>query len=436
MTAAPRLPNWAGQVLAATTVIALFAGHLFGGAFALADGLILASTIAVIATAAVLATPESVWVLRDRGLWPVAGLWSAPLLVSAWQSVAAGFDREYALGALLELSGLAAGFILGAVIGVGERRLSAFRMWLCGALLLFGLAALVHFVLQVDQLVPLPVYLEIDRLAFTLGSPNSAALVFGLGLIFAVSAVLAARGRASEDRRRAVFAIAVPLGAAVIAFIDLGLTRSRSGVVLTAAAGLLVTALYVRWTPRRVLTIALPVAAFALIAMGVMVFSRLGGRSEFFGPRLVIFREHLPFALDRPLLGHGFGSFVELNRTRTSEADFATLHDIGALHNLYLQWMEQAGWIAPLAAGGAIFLVLARILSESGRGGRGSALWLRAALAAALLAFTQGLLDLGLEHYSIAETLAVTLGVGWGITVRRTEARTSPRRAAKRSTAD
>ena len=407
------------HLLAATVIIAVFAAHLTGGGYTRGDGAALAAVISVLAAISVLSFRDSAVVLSSK-------LWLAPaaciavvIAVATYQVVTPGFDRELAFLALLRLCAMPASFLLGAVIGLNERRLAAFRIWLCIGILIAAILALIHFCLLQSGVIPPVYFLDSERLYFPLLSPNSTALLCAIGLVMAGGILMSEAGEARSGRPGLTPLGALALAATVVSFIDLGLTRSRSGILMTAVAVLLGLLMFGFKNRRALLYRGLPIAAFAVVAMVVASASRLGAAGDDLSFRLQIYQAHLSAALDRPLLGHGFGSFSNVNRRLTTAENFPALFNINALHNVYLQWMEQAGWIATGAMAVCLGLVLWRVVREARRGRRASVYWLRSAVLVTVVALGQGLLDFGFEHYSIATTLSLILGASFGIAIRR-----------------
>ncbi len=395
----------------------IFTGHALAGGFAMAPALCMALAVSAIAAVVLAITPDSGLILSDRVLW-LAGLgFLAPLGVALIQSCMAGFDREYALLALIRLYGVAALFVVGCTIGWSHRHLLYFQLALAGAILVFSAVCLVQFQLTPPHLVP--GFQTVERLAGAFGSPNSAGLMFALSAVSCVSIVLD-RVRDGERRGRprlGQILLWLAVGAAALSVIDLGLTRSRSGLILCVVAVAIQLSFAAR-TAKSLLYLA-PLVVVAMVVLWVTISFRLVSAGGDLAFRLGIYRAHLGMVFDRPLLGHGFGSFVELNRRLGDEATFGSLFNIGAMHEVYLQWLEQAGVVALAGMALAVLIILGAIGAQAWRRGRSGRHWLAGSLMLALVAFGQGLLDLGLEHYSIVLTLALLLGTGFGVRLRR-----------------
>jgi len=431
-------PVIGAHLMVAAPILAIFIGHLYAGAFAVEQSSVLGAVMLAVAAIGAAAWKDSAIVLGARSLWIAAALFAVPLAVALIQTFVPGFDHEYALLAFLRLFGMGAVFVLGAVIGFDEGRLARFKGWMCLAVLLFAAFSLVHFHLVQTHALPLPLFMQEGRLFSTFFSANSAALELAIGLMV-TAAVFVAEFRGGEsdfEGRQHIRAIGwLAAAAATISLVAVGLTRSRTGIVLAVAVPAIGILIVSKKTRRNLLVWALPIAVFALAAVVVTLFTRFGDGGDNFGLRFHIYEAHLPSVLDRPLLGHGFGSFSALSRKAINEANFDAIHNVGAMHNLYLQWPEQAGLVASLAMGACVIWVMAKLFSQMSMGRRASVYWVRGALAALLIAFGQGLLDFGVEHYSILLMLTIIAGTAFGLCQRRDVRMASPGRSVRRSRA-
>jgi O-antigen ligase len=178
---------------------------------------------------------------------------------------------------------------------------------------------------------------------------------------------------------------------AIIAFALLALIgmRSRGGVAALAAT--------------------LLVAAGLVSVGGQFALDRLDTLA---GDRLhrdVMVETHWRAFQDRPVIGHGLNTFHELNQLYARPEDYHVLNTIGSAHNIYLQALEETGYV-----GFALFVlmlgpILARLLFAAIEGGSGSE-WAAGAFAAALGALTHGFVDFGLQTPAIAALLMFALG--------------------------
>lgn len=413
----------AAAALVLAPLIVVFAGHFMKGAFSAPDSVLLAAVIALVAAIAAVRWRDTGALLASRFTAPAAAAFAVVLLIALYQLCAPGFDREYVLMSILRLWAMGATFILAGLIGFDERRFKLYRWGLAVGALIFAAVALGEYLLSVSGALPIAKYfLDPTRLNYPLLSPNSTALALLLGgaptlaIAFSETPQKAAVG---EAQPKASVLMWVAIAAAGLSLVDLGLSRSRTGILLALVVGGAAFLIQRIRTRKAALMFGLPAVLAGVALMGLLTFSRIGSTSDDLSVRLRIFGAHLPSALDHPMAGHGFGGFVEMNRAVTDLDNFSALFNVGALHNVYLQWLEQAGWIATAAMAICVLCILAPMLGEMRRGRRASAYWLRATVAATVIAFGQGLLDLGLEHYSNVLMLTLTLGVGLGLCARR-----------------
>ena len=99
-------------------------------------------------------------------------------------------------------------------------------------------------------------------------------------------------------------------------------------------------------------------------------------------------------------------------------ANHPALDQVNALHNVYLQWLEETG----LAGASLMFGCIACLLAQVWRGfvhRNTMRSWLRAVIMLSLLVLLHGLVDYGLQVPSIAWQWALWIGVGCGIAAPR-----------------
>ncbi len=94
-----------------------------------------------------------------------------------------------------------------------------------------------------------------------------------------------------------------------------------------------------------------------------------------------------------------------------------TLADLGAAHDVYIQWLLQAGVPGALAMFGAVGLILLAIVKGVAR--REGQRWLGVAcLGAAVVFAVHGLVDFALDEPSLAAFFSAMLGLGYGLAER------------------
>jgi O-antigen ligase len=426
---------------AAAVVVVLFAGHLIFGAnrndaaiaFSGAYGLLLAGLM-------LLAPWARQDAARTRGLLVPALLFTAVIAYGLWTLAPAGpglahpawrlapgaagaitLDRQATVLALVKLLGLASVFLIGVVMGGASARARIFLILLtyaCGA---YAAWAFVAFTTDPHHVLGITRPYHEDRLGASFFSANSAGMLFGMGVVLSL-------GLVADLVRRGVHSaltIAFPAVCLALSGVCLALSASRGAMAATALAGAALAVAYAL-DPRSGVFVRLrwPLVAGAAVLLALFAWSsqtlvaRLMQTTGDLAARREIIGVHWSVFQSRPLLGQGLGAFEAANRLAMTPDNFDRLWSVRAAHNVYLQWLEEAGWPAALA----MFLCIAWILGAilAGRGRRPPMVgWVLAVLAASLVPILHGLVDYGLQVPSLAAFWACLLGVGFGLTQRR-----------------
>ena len=155
--------------------------------------------------------------------------------------------------------------------------------------------------------------------------------------------------------------------------------------------------------------------AITLLAMNSEIFasriSEVAGDSR---SRLDIFQIYISAWLERPWLGYGLGSFNRVNDGLMTLENVAALHNMGAAHNVVLQWLIQQGIIGTALMGTLILSIhipMVRALSISTPRSKSI---IRCALCVSCFVFLHGMVDYALEIPSIIWTFALLLGIAHG----------------------
>lgn len=340
---------------------------------------------------------------------PTSGGARAPSLgLASHNSIS--LDRSATLVEIIKLCGLAGIFLLGSFEGVQTRRATAvIRIILVvGAVWAVTGAALMMLGLQARQDA---------RLTGGFMSANSGATVYGVLLVLAV-AVLARAGRSLRMgltlRRQAAlggafFCVALFTGCLLA-------TASRMGVVATALA----VAVFLAWETlnrrervsarTKILTVAGIVVALTVIAGADTLWSRLDTVDTDAANRGAIFAAHWSAFLEAPIFGHGLGSFTAINSQQMTPENYGALRSIRATHNVYIQWLEEAGILGALPMFALVAALIATAVRRSSHVGAGATL-LRGLIAANLVVLVHGLTDYALQVPSIAAFWAYLLGL-------------------------
>ena len=331
-------------------------------------------------------------------------------------------DTFRTLTELLKLSGLAALTLIGVAIGQDDDR--AHVTWnaigLCGAVYI-GWILFAHF-------EPILAGRPPQKLVATLGGPNAAATLLSILAVVSWTAILRAavsltHQSFSGDRLTAVATSAAPWG--VLLLLSLGalsLTGSRGGagacfVGLLASTFTMVSG---EFRNRRALILICAATGLAILCFAALVMSsgvtaaRLSQVDGALANRREIISIYLGQLPELPWTGFGLGAFRHFNNLLIAPGQNEVLWDLGAMHNVVLQWIFEAGYVGALA----MFAVIAQlllILLGGLRRRRFGRTWIAGASAITAVVLTHGLIDFGLQVPAIAGFWALALGVGVGV---------------------
>lgn len=429
------LPSAPEAWLAYASVALIYVSHLLFAGMRMEVALWLSLCIAGLLAAA-LARPA----LRDQLRWRPIALLSIPfgavLLLAAlslgtwgilephpiWRYLgfpeAVAIDRSAALVEIVRLLALGSIFLIGALTGASDRRASATLQLLVLAGAVFALWA---FIGATAGLIP---QTQGRRLEAHFLSPNTAGSVFGAMSLLAIG-VAARRWRAAAPRERVYTAATWGLPVLLLASTMLA-TLSRGALLGTLAGLLLYGALTALQSPRggshRNLILAALGAVLIVLVSGHQTLERLlraGADAEL---RAQTWRTHWEAVSAAPWLGNGLGSFDAVNRSLLTAENFASLWNMRAAHNVYLQWVEEAGGLGAAA----MFITVAIVLASALVG----ALRRREVkeLLFGLLAFDAVLLfhaatDFALHTFSVCILFAFVLGLQFSLSQRRGDPR-------------
>lgn len=240
----------------------------------------------------------------------------------------------------------------------------------------------------------------------TLVNPNHFAAMAGFGLLCCL-AMLLRRGDAPDQPRRGRRLLwGIP---AIVLLVALPLTHSRAGI-FTVAAGILLLLTIVAWRRQdRRLAFGI-LAALAIVAAGLLAVSNAATTSWELsaGQRFLVYQLTMVLIGERPLLGTGLGSFMDI---------FATVRPVGmvpnwnAVHDTYLELALDLGLPAALALLAAQAWLVWRCCHGALRRGRH---WLICALAAAasLQLALHSIIDFSAQIPAVAVCWAALLGLG------------------------
>jgi O-antigen ligase len=334
--------------------------------------------------------------------WSYAGVTGASVI-----------DRSATVSALTTLLGAACALGAGYALGRSDERARLavnLLLWL-GALYAFW--ALVTYAGGMQ----FKLHDTDNRLRGSFLSANSAGTLFASLTVLAVSLALsAARKSRRPDLLSGLAAAGVPLAIALLCAVDLILTGSRTAVVTALVAIALIFALEALAGRLKLRTtlVAVGFGILLVIAQGALLISRIGEKDAGHNGRDAILTTHWQAFLDSPILGYGLGSFDTVNKLHLTEAEYPALWHIRAAHNVYLQWLEEAGLVGALAMFACIGLLLFNTSRAMGRRRRSKTL-LRGLLAVNLVFLLHGWTDYALEVPSLVAFWAVLLGLQLGL---------------------
>lgn len=331
-----------------------------------------------------------------------------PLWAYVGQGGSIAVDRSALVMNLLRLLGLACLFQGAWIIGASDTRRRALIWWMLLALSAYAALAIVDNVTLRSG----------RRLTATLLSPNSAATLMGMGVVFAAAFLSQAIQRTGGALRleRLGLDASLAFGAAGVFAVALVMTASRAGVFSTVVALAVLLTWQVLAQGRKLGAVAIIGGAAALlVVVGVAMRSadlmavRLENLEGDIVARKVIFDAHWQAFLGSPWFGFGLGSFPALNQLIMTSETLRIMYDVRAAHNLYLQWLEEAGIVGAAFMAAWLLVALWRAVREGLKPGTSGAM-ARATVAAAVLVLLHGLSDFAVQVPALQALFAVGLG--------------------------
>ncbi|NQE62030.1 O-antigen ligase [Caulobacter sp. RHG1] len=317
-------------------------------------------------------------------------------------------DRSTLILNVVRLLGLGCLFLAARIIGASETRRRALVWWLVLALGVFAALAIINHVSFRPK----------ARLVATLLSPNSAATLMGVGVVFSVMFFSQALQRAGGSFRleRLGLDASLSLGVAAVFAVALALTASRAGVFSTVVGLAVLLTWQVLAQGRKIRAIAIVGGAAALlVVIGVAMRSaeltaaRLENLENDVAVRQQIFGAHWQAFQASPWFGFGLGSFPVVNQMIVTTENLRVLFDVRATHNLYLQWLEEGGIVGALFMAAWLLTALWRVAVEGVKPGTAGAM-ARATIAAALVVLLHGLSDFAVQVPALQALFALGLG--------------------------
>lgn len=438
-------PRIQAVLLPAVVAALVFAGLLLYGAdrrevalgLALAQALLMAAALSMRTRAGEGAPPLG----GLLGLFAALVAWSAFQLApfprgmagAAWAALnlpgAVTLDRFATLVELAKLLGLGAAFVLGSIIG-RDRRYSRPGLQTLGAggVLYCAWAVAGYYFGDISAALT-----PDHRLTASLPSPNVAASVLGVFAILGWTKVLLSLRDEPEaaDWRAGLVALAAGFGGrrwvwlllTAVALWAMALTASRGGALATAA-GVVVATIAARVAPPkredrvgsqqlRTLPLLLLGCLVAVLVSGAPLTARLAPDALMVTDRADYIGIFLSRLRDVPFTGFGLGTFQRFNGLLVTPTSTLWSWELGGMHNVYLQWLYEAGPPGTALMCACIGWPLFRIARALRRRRSGRA-WMISGLAASALFAVHGLVDIDLQFSGVASLWAVILGAGYG----------------------
>jgi O-antigen ligase len=319
------------------------------------------------------------------------------------------------------MSGLACTFVLGWLIASSDIRARYFFKVVVVAMTIYGLWALLA---HASPALKFGVYssFQADRLSASLQSANTAGTLFAASFVLALCLVFEASRHASPGRTSWLAEVTFPVITTTLLGTCLILTISRgaSAAAFVSCVLLLILEMFSRdWhgIQKRNLYYGLGIACGVVVLAwsGDLLLDRYAASfKDWTGQRQSIYWVHWDAFLASPWFGYGMGSFDEVNKQLQNGLNFGALWNVRAAHNVYLQWLEQAG----IAGTVPMFLCIGYIVGRTAWGvrvRRRMTTWIRGCVAVAVVFLVHGWSDFSLEVPAIAIFWSLILGAGYAV---------------------
>lgn len=422
-------PVGAGLAIAGLGLI--FLAHLAYGVLRIEANLIAVGVSAALLLICVAIPTLRRDLLRIRGLTLPAVLFSLTLAMGllsltpfalggphpTWAYLGLGpgsatLDRSATILELVKLLGLGCLFLVGVTTGASDARTKTTINLLLILAVLFGLWAFISFATGTQFQT------QKGRLEATLMSPNTAGTFFAALLVIALGPLM--RNLRGVSPGRALQAATGYWIALLVLAVCLLATASR-GAALGAGAGILGLVLMlifagrVTWGRVSLITLGgLLAAVGALYLFGENLINRFTEVEESAIGRAELFAMHWRAFMASPMSGYGLGSFDTIHRILLDTSSVEELWRIRATHNVYLQWLEEAGLVGALPVFGALAAIMLTSLLRGARRSRMTYV-LFALIASNLVFLVHGLSDFALQTPSMALMWSYLLGLQFAL---------------------
>lgn len=390
--------------------------------------LMFAFIVSVLSLITLISSRKQTATLGTIGVIAISAVWLALGLFGNWYRAQSEIFSLFAAGAI---------FLSGRVAGMRTPTLLFVWRTLIWSLAAYSALALVAHTLNYTGASLTPGAFETSRLHASFVSPNTAATLFAISALIGAGYLLYTVNHVSADVQTRnqlidfVFrksAMAIVLFFLAISCLWLTLSRACIATFLVIAV-VLFGAEYRAYRKRRHSDgrsrsksfRALRWSLFALsILFAVIVFNsemligRVSEAATDAQSRLDLFSIYLGAWLTEPWFGHGLGSFNRVNDSLMTLDNVAYVHQMGAAHNVVIQWLIQQGIIGTALMAAiivSIHIPMIRVLRLSMT--RSKTL-IRCVMCISGLVFLHGMVDYALEIPSIMWTYAFLLGMAHG----------------------
>lgn len=410
----------------------IFAAHFFYGAVLDLPALILFTLLSAVAIVGAASGSSRQDLGRLTPVWPLLVPFALVLTIAAWSLTpavpggphpiwawaglppASTLNRSATIVEMIKLMGLAAVFILGCLLGARADRARASLGLILAIGGVYALASLVLFLGRAQ-------ILSDGRLGGGFDLANVAGTQFGVLLVLAAAWATrqwSRQGRVGLTTRLVDMA---PVIALILLFSTcLLLTASRAAISATVVA----LVLFIGWTaldnrsgrwPLMLVGGSLITVALVLMLQGNALFAdRFGTSGVHDESRRILAAAHWAAFLDSPLLGYGLGSFAQVNNQILTTSNAEVLSTTTVLHNVYLQWLEEAGIIGAAPMFTLIAVVLGVTAWRAIRRPRNRTL-VAGLLAGSVLVLLHAAFDVSLNTPSFQAFWSLMLGLGFAL---------------------
>jgi len=413
--------------------VVIYLGHFLLGAALDVPALILLAVLSSLLCVSLFSAGARAQLAGMTPMWPLVVLFGLVIGVAflsltamapggphpIWQWVeappAASLNISATLIEIVKLIGLAAVFVLGCLMGAtGDRARRSLQ-------LIVGLGAAYALIAFVVFFSGAQVAHVGHRLSGGFYTANVAATQFGVLAVLALSwAIRQWRHSEREPIARRISEVGPALAALMLFLLCLLMTASRAGMGATGLALVVVVGWEAignrraRWPLIAGGCLLVVLAAVVLIRGNTLFIDRFGDVAGAGAFRAMVYEAHWRAFLASPLSGYGLGSYSELNNQLMTAVNAGALSDSVIMHNVYLQWLVEAGIVGAAPMFGLIGIILSIIGWRALQRSRNRGL-LVGILASSLLILVHAAVDVPLNTPSFEAFWTLLLGIAFAL---------------------